>query len=163
MAADPMEAGVSEGTAQRRAGLAQGRGVQRARPGVLCPVAVPGHRLLPQLTANGTGPGAAARGCALSSAGHWRGSARQASGSFSGISARGRAKGRVGAPLSNPRPAPSSRIPGLIPPALTDRADSLLLSPRSRRRPAGSPWPSLCARRCGWRPPPRLQILHFVF
>ncbi|AIX50048.1 hypothetical protein PSNIH1_07275 [Pantoea sp. PSNIH1] len=54
MAAGPREAGVSEGTAQRRTGLAQGRGVQRARPGVLCPVAVPGHRLLPPLTANGT-------------------------------------------------------------------------------------------------------------
>jgi hypothetical protein len=51
----PGEAGVSEGTAQRRAGLAQGRGVQRARPGVLCPVAVPGQRQLPLLTANGTG------------------------------------------------------------------------------------------------------------
>jgi len=59
MAAGPREAGVSEGTAQRRAGLAQGRGVQRARPGVLCPVAVPEQRQLPQLTANGTGPGAA--------------------------------------------------------------------------------------------------------
>ncbi|PPC63457.1 hypothetical protein C1Y41_02100 [Pantoea sp. ICBG 1758] len=58
MAAGPGEAGLSEGTAQRRMGLAQGRGVQRARPGVLCPVAVPGHRLLPPLTANGTGPGA---------------------------------------------------------------------------------------------------------
>ncbi|PPC63127.1 hypothetical protein C1Y41_00300 [Pantoea sp. ICBG 1758] len=57
MAAGPREAGVSEGTAQRRAGLAQGRGVQRARPGVLCPVAAPGQRQLPQLTANGTGPG----------------------------------------------------------------------------------------------------------
>ncbi len=55
MAAGPREAGVSEGTAQRRAGLAQGRGVQRARPGVLCPVAVPGQRQLPALTANGTG------------------------------------------------------------------------------------------------------------
>ncbi len=56
MAAGPREAGVSEGTAQRRTGLAQGRGVQRARPGVLCPVAVPGQRQLPPLTANGTGP-----------------------------------------------------------------------------------------------------------
>jgi len=55
MAAGPGESGVSEGTAQRRAGLAQGRGVQRARPGVLCPVAAPGQRLLPPLTANGTG------------------------------------------------------------------------------------------------------------
>jgi len=54
MAAGPREAGVSEGTAQRRTGLAQGRGVQRARPGVLCPVAAPGQRLLPPLTANGT-------------------------------------------------------------------------------------------------------------
>ncbi|PPS64765.1 hypothetical protein CRX72_04230 [Pantoea sp. BRM17] len=33
MAAGPREAGVSEGTAQRRTGLAQGRGVQSARPG----------------------------------------------------------------------------------------------------------------------------------
>jgi len=57
MAAGPGEAGVREGTAQRRTGLAQGRGVQRARPGVLCPVAVPGQRQPPQLTANGTGPG----------------------------------------------------------------------------------------------------------
>jgi len=55
MAAGPREAGVSEGTAQRRTGLAQGRGVQRARPGVLCPVAVPGQRQPPGLTANGTG------------------------------------------------------------------------------------------------------------
>ncbi|PLR25999.1 hypothetical protein PZBJ_04145 [Pantoea endophytica] len=30
---------MSEGTAQRRVGLAQGPGVQRARPGVLCSVA----------------------------------------------------------------------------------------------------------------------------
>ena len=58
MAAGPGEAGVSEGTAQRRTGLAQGPGVQRARLGVLCPVAVPGHRQPPQRTANGTGPGA---------------------------------------------------------------------------------------------------------
>jgi len=55
MAPGLREAGVSEGTAQRRTGLAQGRGVQRARPGVLCPVAVPGQRHLPPLTANGTG------------------------------------------------------------------------------------------------------------
>ncbi|AIX50712.1 hypothetical protein PSNIH1_10945 [Pantoea sp. PSNIH1] len=60
MAAGPGEAGVSEGTAQRRTGLAQGPGVQRARPGVLCPVAAPEQKLPPQLTANGTGPGAAA-------------------------------------------------------------------------------------------------------
>ena len=55
MAAGPREAGASEGTAQRRTGLAQDRGVQRARPGVLCPVAAPGQRQLPPLTANGTG------------------------------------------------------------------------------------------------------------
>ncbi|WP_337026453.1 hypothetical protein, partial [Pantoea eucrina] len=54
MAAGPGEAGVSEGTAQRRTGLAQGPGVQRARPGVLCPVAAPEQKLPPQLTANGT-------------------------------------------------------------------------------------------------------------
>ena len=32
---------MSEGTAKRRVGLAQGPGVQRARPGVLCSVAAP--------------------------------------------------------------------------------------------------------------------------
>ena len=33
---------MSEGTAQRRVGLAQGPGVQRARPGALCSVAAQG-------------------------------------------------------------------------------------------------------------------------
>ena len=55
------------------------------------------------------------RGAGCGSALHRRGSARQTSGSFSAISACGRAKGRVGAPLSNPCPA--LRIAPPSPPA----------------------------------------------
>ncbi|PPS58061.1 hypothetical protein CRX72_10370 [Pantoea sp. BRM17] len=49
MAAGPGEAGVSEGTAQRRTGLAQGRGVQRARP--LAVTLRPALRIAPLLPA----------------------------------------------------------------------------------------------------------------